>query len=67
MKPTPVNPISDIYANWMSTGLSMMLGEFPSAQAKEPAPKIELRGPVRRAAPAKKRRTSRKAKGAKRR
>jgi len=57
----------DAYANWMSTGLSMMLGEFPSAQAKTLAPKLALRKKVSRAAPAKKRSNGRKAKSAKRR
>jgi hypothetical protein len=51
----------------MATGWSMLLGELPSAPAKEPTPKLALRSPVRRAAPAKKRSAGRKAKGAKRR
>jgi hypothetical protein len=67
MKPTPATSLPDLYANWMATGWSMLLGELPSAPAKEPTPKLALRSPVRRAAPAKKRSAGRKAKGAKRR
>lgn len=59
--------MSDAYAHWMSSGLSMMLGEFPAAQAKAPAPKLALRKEASRAAPAKKRGAGRKAKAAKRR
>jgi hypothetical protein len=67
MKPSLNTSIPDVYANWLATGCSMLLGEFPSVQAKKLTPKVALRSPVRRAAPAKKRNTARKAKGAKRR
>jgi len=57
----------DVYANWLATGCSMLLGQFPSMQAMKLAPKIALRSKVSRAAPAKKRSNGRKANGAKRR
>jgi hypothetical protein len=40
MKPTPAKSMPDTYATWMSTGLSMMLGQFPRAPAMTPAPKL---------------------------
>jgi hypothetical protein len=55
MKPTPSTSIADAYANWLATGCSMLLGQFPSVQAMSLAPKIALRRKVSRAAPAKKR------------
>ena len=67
MKPTPTVSLPDLYANWMATGASMLLGEFPSSQAKKAAPIVAPRKKARRAAPAKKRSPARKAKGAKRR
>lgn len=96
MKVTPIS-LPELYANWMASNWSMLLGRMPAYQAKEPtptpaqatsgqeweneggsvkrpkksrakpAPKIARRSPARRPAPGKKRRTSRKAKGAKRR
>ena len=62
MKPTPTVSLPDLYANWMATGASMLLGEFPSSQAKKAAPIVAPRKKVRRAAPAKKRSPARKAK-----
>ena len=89
--------LPDLYATWMSTGWSMLMGKAPAGPAKEPilkpaqvtaghdwqhkrdsiklpkksrtkpAPKLARRSPARRAAPAKKRRKSPKAKGASRR
>ena len=67
MKPTPSTSIADAYANWLATGCSMLLGQFPSVQAMSLAPKIALRSKVSRAAPAKKRGNGRKAKSVKRR
>ena len=52
----------DVYANWLATGCSMLLGQFPSMQAMKLAPRLALRSKVRRAAPAKKRSNGRKAK-----
>ena len=96
MKVTPIS-LPELYANWMASNWSMLLGRMPAYQAKEPtptpaqatsgqeadtegssvkqpkksrakpAPRIARRSPARRAAPAKKRRTRRKAKGASRR
>ena len=62
MKPTPSTSIADAYANWLATGCSMLLGQFPSMQAMKLAPKLALRSKVSRAAPAKKRSNGRKAK-----
>ena len=67
MKPTPTVSLPDLYANWMATGASMLLGEFPSSRAKKAAPIVAPRKKARLAAPAKKRSPARKAKGAKRR
>jgi len=66
MKVTPIS-LPELYANWMASNWSMLLGRMPAYQAKEPTPELALRSPARRAAPAKKRSTGRKAKGAKRR
>ena len=66
MKPTPTVSLPDLYANWMAAGASMMLGEFPSPQSKKAAPIDAPHKKARRAAPAKKRSTGRKAKGARR-
>ena len=62
MKPTPLNSMPDVYANWLATGCSMLLGQFPSMQVNKLAPKLALRSKVSRAAPAKKRSNGRKAK-----
>jgi hypothetical protein len=68
MKPTPTVSLPDLYANWMAAGTSMLLGEFPSPQTKKAAPIVAPhKKKARHAAPAKKRTTARKAKGAKRR
>ena len=62
MKPTPLNSMPDVYANWLATGCSMLLGQFPSMQVNKLAPRLALRIKFRRAAPAKKRSNGRKAK-----
>jgi hypothetical protein len=66
MKTVPIVSLTDLYANWMAAGTSMMLGEFPSPQSRKAAPVVAPRKKARRAAPAKKRTIARKAKGAKR-
>jgi len=48
-------------------GWFMLLGNSPADPAKQPAAKAAPRSPTRRAAPAKKSKATRKAKGAKRR
>jgi len=62
MKTTTANLMPDVYANWLAAGCSMLLGQFPSMQAKKLAPRLALRSKVSRAAPAKKRSNGRKAK-----
>ena len=60
---TSLNTFSDM----ANIGWFMLLGNTPADAAKKPAPQLALRSPARRAAPAKKRKATRKAKSAKRR